>query len=193
MTKRSTGLRAIVFDCFGVLTADKWHEFRLGLPKEQQGEASDLNGAYARGFITKDEFLTHVSELTGHAREHIAGLLDGERAKNTKLLRYIAQLKQRQYKIGLLSNVATPWITDYFLSPEEQALFDAMVFSFQVGMTKPDQRIFKLVCERLNVEPSAAVMIDDIARYGDAARATGMQAITYKDFAQTKHELEEIL
>src|SRR5690606_31310012 len=98
-----------------------------------------------------------------------------------------------EYKIGLLSNIATPWITDTFLTPEEQQLFDAMVFSYEVGMTKPDPRIFALTCKRLGVNPNQAVMVDDIERYCEAAKMEGMKAVVYKDFKQCKRDLEEIL
>lgn len=185
-------IRGIIFDCFGVLTADKWHEFRCSLPAELQGEASELNQQYCRGELQREAFLAAVARLTGRERGFVAQLIDNEQDKNRRLLEYIASLRE-QYKIGLLSNIATPWITDHFLTAQEQALFDEMVFSFEAGMTKPDPRIYQLTCERLQVEPRQAVMIDDIEHYCQAARDTGMQAITYKNFVQFCQELERIL
>lgn len=185
-------IRAIIFDCFGVLTADKWHEFRQSLPEGQQAEASDLNQQYCRGIITKDEFLSSVTELTGQDASFTRELVDNEASKNHQLLEYIAQLR-KNYKIGLLSNVATPWITDTFLTDEEQALFDNMVFSYETRLTKPDPRIFELATERLDVQPAECVFIDDIARYCQAAREVGMQAILYENFPQMRTDLEKLL
>jgi putative hydrolase of the HAD superfamily len=88
-------------------------------------------------------------------------LLGNEIVKNDVLLDYIRELK-KSYKIGMLSNVANNWIRDYFLTEDEQALFDEMIMSFEVGMTKPDPRIFLLACDRLRVGPHEAVLVDDV-------------------------------
>ncbi|MES2971617.1 MAG: HAD-IA family hydrolase [Patescibacteria group bacterium] len=185
-------IKAIIFDCFGVLTADSWHEFRLGLPQDQQEEASDLNHQYCRGLLDRKSFIDQVAKLTSNTTKAIEDVIDNDYDKNHQLLKYIAALK-KNYKIGLLSNVASNWIRDHFLTLEEQKLFETFVFSYQTGMTKPDPHIFELVAKRLGVELSEAIMVDDIQRYAEAAKATGMQAVCYQDFAQFKAELDQIL
>jgi epoxide hydrolase-like predicted phosphatase len=181
-------IKAIIFDCFGVLTDDKWRTFVESLPDNQKQAARDVNRAYDNGAISESEFSQKLHDLTGRS----PGLGGDDMVKNAELFDYIATLKAT-YKIGLLSNVASDWIRTTFLSASEQALFDAMIFSFEVGITKPDKRIFEIACQKLGVEPSEAVMIDDIDRYCDAARQTGMRAIVYQDFAQMKRELEHML
>lgn len=194
MIQQRSGVKAIVFDCFGVLTTDLWREFCASLPDGPAlDKAHELNHAYDAGQISRDQFLHDVQEATGHAPQEVEKLLDNEINKNSQLLEYIAGLKQRGYRIGLLSNIATNWIRDHFLTAEEQAMFDAMVFSFEVGTTKPDPAMFETICQRLGVEPQDAVMIDDIDRYCDAASALGMRAIVYQNFRQLKHQLAEIL
>jgi epoxide hydrolase-like predicted phosphatase len=188
-----SSVQAIVFDCFGVLTADTWRAFCDSLPQGPAvGQARELNHQYDAGLITREAFLNGIYELTGRRPVEVEKLLDNEITKNTLLFDYIRELKQH-YKIGLLSNVGTPWITDYFLTEQEQALFDEMVFSFQVGMTKPDPRIFQLVCERLQVEPAQAVMVDDIDRYCEAAREVGMKAVVYENFQQFRRDIAALL
>lgn len=187
-------IKALIFDCFGVLTTDTWRAFCDSLPPDADvGKARELNKQYDAGLITKQEFVDQVYEATGQHPRQIEEMLSNEIAKNSILIDYIRELKSRDYLIGLLSNVATPWITDTFLSPEEQEIFDAMIFSYEVGMTKPDPRIFMLVCERLRVGPHEAVMIDDIESYCEAAKAEGLKAITYQDFSQLKQDLELLL
>ncbi len=186
-------IKAILFDCFGVLTADTWREFLNSLPDTADtGRARELNHQYDAGLITIDEFLGQVEEATGHRPVEVEKLLDNETSKNSVLLTYIKDLKQN-YKIGLLSNIGTNWIRDAFLTESEQDVFDDMVFSFETGTTKPDPEIYKLACQRLGVEPEEAVFIDDIESYCTAAQAVGMQAIHYRDFQQLKHDLELLL
>lgn len=185
-------VKAIIFDCFGVLTADTWHEFRLGLPSDQQEKASDLNRQYGAGMISKPEFLNSVSELTGKSKDEISHLIDNEQSKNRALLDYIRTLKPK-YKIGLLSNVASSWIQDEFLTAEEQTLFDAYVLSFEEGITKPDPRIYHIAAERLGVLPAECIYIDDIDRNAAAAEDEGMKVLVYKDFSRFKQEISALL
>lgn len=187
-------IKAIIFDCFGVITTDSWRAFLDGLPPEvDRNRARELNRQLDAGFINRQEFLEQVHELTGQDPPQVEMLLDSEISKNVPLLDYAAELKQRGYSLAILSNIASNWIRESLLSQEEQDLFDEMVFSYEVGMTKPDPRIFLLMCERLRIGTHEAVMIDDVASYCDAAKAEGLSAITFTDLPQLKHELEHIL
>jgi putative hydrolase of the HAD superfamily len=186
-------IKAVIFDCFGVLTTDKWRAFLDSLPPEVNiRAASDLNRAYNTGLIDAEQFKDELKKITGRLPEEPEDLLREDMVKNTILLEYIRSLKPA-YKIGLLSNIASNWIRDSFLTEEEQGLFDTMVLSFEVGMTKPDPRIFTLATERLRVTPEEAVLIDDIDTYVEAAKAEGMQGIVYQDMEQAKTELEHLL
>jgi putative hydrolase of the HAD superfamily len=186
-------IRAIIFDCFGVLTTDTWRAFIDSLPPEADAEAArELNRAYDAGIISHEEFLSGVEEATGRRPQEVEKMLDNEVVKNTPLLDYIRELK-KHYAIGMVSNIATNWVRDKFLNPEEQGLFDEMIFSYEVGMTKPDPRIFMLACERLRVGPHEAIMIDDIDRYIAAAKAEGLKGVVYNNLDQTKTEIELLL
>ncbi len=186
-------IQAVIFDCFGVLTTDTWRAFVASLPEGMDTkEIRALNHAYDAGVLSKSEFLEQVHELTGRTPVQVETMLSSDVAKNTELLDYIRVLKH-DFKIGLLSNIGTNWIRTSFLSEDEQALFDTMVFSYETGMTKPDPRIYELVCDNLSVQPEDAVFIDDIAGYCTAARDIGMKAVVYESFTQTKRDLDELI
>lgn len=185
-------IRAIIFDCFGVLTTDTWKEFTAALPKEQLEPARELNRVYDAGHITKTEFVKAIQSLTGKQVKYVEDLLDNEVFKNEELLRYIAELK-RHYKIGLLSNIATNWVREKFLSATEQQLFDAYAFSFEVGAAKPDAKMYAAITERLETTPEECIFVDDVEGYCTAAEDLGMRAVCYKNFTQMKAELERLL
>lgn len=183
-------MKAIIFDCFGVLTADVWREFAAALPRVQQKRAGDLNRAYDAGFITRPQFTEQVTDLTGlvpPSIEHSPSPI-----KNLELLAYIKQLK-RDYKIGMLSNIASDWITESFLTADEQALFDDMIFSHHVHLIKPDEAIFELAASRLGFEPQDCLMVDDLARNCDGARRAGMSAVLYENLVQAKSDINKLL
>lgn len=185
-------IKAILFDCFGVLTADTWREFTATLPDEQRAQASELNRQYGAAYISKDDFLQAIEELTGNRPDHIDRLIDNETTKNLALLDYIASLKA-QYKVALVSNVGTNWIRENFLTQDEQKLFDEFILSYEVRVAKPDPEIFRISADRLGVELSECVLIDDVEYYCQIAESIGMKAVCYEDFKQAKTEIDKLL
>ncbi|MFP4127070.1 MAG: HAD family hydrolase [Alphaproteobacteria bacterium] len=57
--------------------------------------------------------------------------------------------------------------------------FRDILVSGEVGMKKPDARIFRLMLQRIGVEPAAVVFIDDVVDNVESARAIGMQAVHF--------------
>ena len=63
-------------------------------------------------------------------------------------------------RIGLISNCLAD-TSRLWPSTPFAPLFDAVVLSYEVGMMKPDPRIYKLACERLGVEPGDCLFMGD--------------------------------
>lgn len=186
-------VKAIIFDCFGVLTTDIWLAFCDTLPGQADlAQASALNKAYDQGIISHEAFQKGVEAATGSTPPDLDSMSSTDMVKNTMLIDLIRELKT-EYKIGLMSNISSDWITSEFLSPSEIELFDTMVLSYEVGMTKPDPRMYMLACERLRVSPREALMVDDRELYVEGARAEGMSGIVYEDLRSFKAQLNELL
>jgi putative hydrolase of the HAD superfamily len=52
--------------------------------------------------------------------------------------------------------------------------FDALILSFEVGVRKPDAAIYEVALDRVGVDPTEALFVDDQAAYCDGARALGI-------------------
>lgn len=186
-------IKAIIFDCFGVLATDAWLAFCDSLPKDTDfDQLRSLNKAFDKGIIDQQTLTSEIEQLTGKRPPLIDSMQATELSKNTPLLEYIAELHQT-YKIGLLSNISSDWITDKLLTTDERDTFDAMVLSYQVGMIKPDPRIYALTCERLEVALDEAIMVDDRHDFVEAAKGQGMHGIEYRNFQSFKTELAQLL
>jgi 2-haloacid dehalogenase len=59
--------------------------------------------------------------------------------------------------------------------------FTGLVLSADVGINKPDARIYRILCERHSLDPRACVFIDDSERNVEGARAAGMRGIVFTD------------
>src|SRR5512135_1141242 len=69
------------------------------------------------------------------------------------------------------------------------AWFEGIVISGEVGVTKPDPRIFEHLLERFGIEASDAVFIDDAAANVEAAARLGFRAIRFTTPGALRDEL----
>jgi len=72
----------------------------------------------------------------------------------------LAQLRKLPLRIGLLSNTSAEEVVGWWdctLPP----FFDDVVFSYEIGLIKPDRRIYELACHRLGVAPQAVMFVGD--------------------------------
>jgi putative hydrolase of the HAD superfamily len=187
-------IRAIIFDCFGVLTTEGWLSFKLnhfGHDTDYTREASDLRKQVDGGRLDYSDFVRRITEMAGITAEKFRQAVE-RNAPNEPLFDLIATELKPKYSIGLLSNAGADRLIQLF-GEEKTKLFDAVALSYQTGMVKPQAGAYRDIAEKLEVEPQECLFIDDQERYCTGARDTGMQAIWYKDFDQFKAEIEEIL
>jgi 2-haloacid dehalogenase len=67
--------------------------------------------------------------------------------------------------------------------------FRGILVSGEVGVIKPDPRIFQLLIERFAIDPRRTVYIDDVAANATAARPFGIHAIHFTNPAALREEL----
>lgn len=89
----------------------------------------------------------------------------------------LMRLKERGQRIGIISN----WdgrLSALLAGLGISEMVDTIVSSAEVGLHKPDPRIFSLACERLDVEPRESVHVGD-HHYADivGASAAGMAPV----------------
>lgn len=183
-------IHAIIFDCFGVIYADPIKELQALVADESQDAFLDICRSYDYGYITKAEYVSRLSELTGQSGVEIDRLTTVYHMRNDELIQSIMALKP-SYKIGLLSNMGRSALDDLF-GANDRALFDEILVSGVVGLAKPDPAIFTLAAERLGCKPNECIMIDDAASNCNSAESTGMRSILYMNVRQCLHDLEVI-
>ena len=187
-------IKAIIFDCFGVLTEDGWLAFlRQHFPEgsEAREEALSLNHQVDAGLIGYEDHLEEVARLSGETKQAVRGALETT-VPNEQLLRFIATDLKPHYKIGLLSNVSGDWLQRLF-TDEQIALFDATALSYELGVTKPHPRAYQTIVQRLGIEPQEAIFTDDQERYVTGAKEQGIHGIVFQNTAQFTRDLSETL
>lgn len=111
---------------------------------------------------------------------------------NKPLVEHVKRMSRAGYVTALLSNFAddsrTLW-TEKF--PFIQ-YFNEVIISCEVGMMKPDPRIYQLALERVEARPGESLFVDDFIENVEAARRVGMQALHFTNPQAAQQQLAEI-
>lgn len=184
-------IKAIIFDCFGVLYLDVKQSLLNTLPADKAEQLADVFTRNNYGMMTRDEYVDEVAEISGLTPAEFESFTSFEHRLNTVLVDVIRELK-KDYRIGLLSNIGRGWIQEFFNENELHDLFNEVVLSGEEGMTKPHPRIFELMASRIGCEPEECVMIDDISGNCAGADAAGMKSIHFTSNEKLKRDLSHL-
>jgi len=185
-------VKGIIFDCFGVLYVGSLQMLYDITPEARWNELHDLNVGSDYGYIGPDEYAEALAELTGRSKAEIIELRMRKHIRNDALVEYAREL-HKSYKVGLLSNVGPDLIERLFSEEERAELFDTVVLSSTEGIVKPNPHIFELAAERLGLDPSECLMIDDLEKNIEGADAAGMRGIVYTNVESLKTDLTRAL
>ncbi len=187
-------IKAVIFDCFGVLVSGMLEKTARGLQVEgRDADAEELHSlmhASDLGIISIDEQMARLSELLDTPREALWQRLAEAEQPNEDLIKYIESLKPR-YKIALMSNISNRQrISMRLPAGTLERLFDVVVLSGEIGHVKPEPEIYQLTLDQLAVTADEAVFTDDIERNCQAAEELGIRSIQFLSFQQFQHEFE---
>jgi putative hydrolase of the HAD superfamily len=196
-------IRAVLWDFGGVITTSPFEAFARyerenALP---EGFVRGLNAAnhhtnawakLERSEVALDEFCSLYEEearAAGHnidARAVLACLSGDVRPEMIAALRAIKRNGLRQ---ACLTNNFSPMEK----RGEILDVFDVVIESSRIGVRKPEPRFYAIACEKLGIEPSQAVMLDDLGVNLKPAREMGMTTIKVVDPEDALRELGSLL
>lgn len=177
-------IQAVCFDAFGTLVeiTDKRGPFRALLsedPKGQRATDAMLSPLGLRDLAR--ELAIEIGEVRLRELElDLAAECRSVRPRPGMDLIW-SSLRRAGVKIGICSNLALPYAEP--LLGEIPGITDALVFSFEVGLAKPQPEIFHLVCKQLGIPAEQILFVGDSL---DAdvlgPQAIGMHAMTIGSF-----------
>lgn len=187
-------IKAVIFDCFGVLTTDGWlvfYERYLSKEPEKSEKGIAANKRVDAGLISYDDFIDEIAKLAKISERETRNIIE-QNMPNRTLFNFIQNKIKPHYKIGLLSN-ASGNLLDKLFEDWQVALFDETVFSFEVGTVKPDPIMYQTISSKLGAKVSDCLYVDDQPRYVDGAINQGMQAILFTNTLETIPKIERFL
>lgn len=186
----NTKYKAVVFDLFGTLVgtfSSNAHDLVLnemakilGLEYEAFARLFDCDMRYAREmgkYATLEENIESVCILLGvnpggNAIEKAAKcrmeFTERSLLPRSDAIQTLNQIKSKGYAIGLISD-CSPEVPIVWPKTPFAKLVQVPVFSCEVGIKKPDQRIYQILCEKLKIEPGECLYVGD----GDSSELAG--------------------
>ncbi len=199
-------IKAVIFDLGGVILRTEYQAPRQHLAESFGMDYDDIdkvvfgggpNGSAARasvGEITEEQHWQNVmktlklpvSEIERVRDEFFAGdVIDHE------IVEFLRSIKLK-YKIGLISN-AWSGLRNYIVREKFDDAFHHMIISAEVGVAKPDPKIYHIALEQLQVQPEEAVFVDDFLENIEACEKVGMKGIHFKDPISALQQVRKLL
>ena len=195
-------LRAVIFDYGMVLTGlpdAEAHDAMVRITGLQPDRFETLywadRHAYDEGKLSGVTFWQKFARDSGIAvtPEQLAELnrLDARMwtTQNPRMVAWQQQLKARGLRTAILSNMGDTVLESIEREYAWIQNFDVLVWSFQLGMAKPDPAIYRHTLKRLGTRPEETLFIDDKRVNIEAARALGLQAIEFTTAEKLRQEL----
>jgi epoxide hydrolase-like predicted phosphatase len=195
--------RGLLVDYGGVLTTDVFSSFEAFCRKESldphlvathfrsNPEARQLLFDLEVGKLSEEDFGPRFAAVIGVADGN--GLIDrlfaGMRADHA-MKNAVRAAKDAGVRTGLVSN---SWGRGRYDRSEFPMLFDGVVISGEVGVRKPEPRIYELGAEAIGLPAAECVFVDDLPGNLKVARELGMATVHHTNAEDTIPQLERLL
>lgn len=194
-------IRAFLFDLGGVVVRNGWAgpiaewEPRLGLKPGGLIDAifrgnDDQAGI---GRVTEEQWWDVVRRRLGLDAVGLQRLREdfyADESADPLVVELIGALRPR-FRVAYVTNAWSD-VRVRLARLGIDTLADEIVVSSEVGSLKPGSRIYRVALERLGVQASEAVFVDDVAVNVDAARELGMRTVHFLDAATALEELRAL-
>lgn len=196
-------IKAVFFDFGGVIQRTEFQAPRQQLAQRFGMEYDDIdnivfNSPTAKqatvGELAVEKHWDAVAKRLKVSKNEIAAVESEFFAGDVidhSIVEYLRSLRPR-YKTGLISNAWSD-MRGYLVRQKLDEVFDTLTISAEVGVAKPEAKIYLLALEQAQVEPEAAVFVDDVPANIEACEALGMQGILFRDPLKAMNELKKLL
>ena len=149
--------------------------------------------SYAKNPFTQDLFTGKMSEYDfwknalnfyhAHSTDPTKAIAIARKYQQAKpeMLPLLEALKKKGYTLGAITNTHKELLEWKIQAFHLSDYFSHIVGSCEVGITKPDFKIFDFALQKFKVSPDVCVFIDDSGKNVSAAEQVGMHGIVFTD------------
>ena len=177
-------MKVCLFDCGGVIYPYSLAPFKKWVSEQTLKQSFSFKWKEVMtGELSFASFSKNVCEQIGICytpiiqKEIKESLLKGMGNFYSETKELMTYLKEKKIQMGLLSNA----LPAFEGTLDELPLKKEFIFpSYQMGLLKPDKRIFKAVLEKMHLQPSEVLFIDDKKENVEAALYLGMKSFVFQ-------------
>lgn len=196
-------VKAVFFDLGGVILRTEFQAPRQHLAESFGMDYDDIDkivfggSSSARasvGEITEDEHWRNVMKilkLPAGEYERVRDEFFAGDVIDREILDFLRSIK-RKVRTGLISN-AWSGLRSYIAREKFDDAFHHMIISAEVGVAKPDARIYHIALEQAQVEAKEAVFVDDVLENIEACEKVGMKGVHFGDPASAIAQVRSML
>jgi len=199
-------IKALIFDLGNVIVNLNMRKFyKKILPKSDNKQINIYKDLWEpiekldKGLFSKEEFYQEAKkrfQFQDVGKEEFFHMFNSIfDSLNYKLLDFIKKLKQdKMYKVFALSNT-NPLHVEFLAKNiiDFRDYFNQVFYSYELGMIKPDPKIFLHVLEYINYKPSECIFIDDNRKNVKVAERIGMIGIQFRNETKFLEEINDLL
>lgn len=151
---------------------------------------------FDRGTLTEPELIERLQARLGSTQAGVVAILDVVRnslVEKPETLELIRALQRQGTPLYCLSNMPATIYTHLRQRHRFWDVFSGVVISGEVQMMKPEPEVFQHLLARFGLRAEESVFVDDLPANVESARQVGLHAICFKDAAQCRRELDQIL
>ncbi len=182
--------QAIIFDCFGVIfseVAPVW--LRKHVSEEEFLKWKEQYfGPVDRGDMSEEEYFETLGKAFSMSAKVVRDEWLALAVPRPEMIALSIRLKEK-YKLAVLSDTPAPFFREIISEHQLENLFDKLLISSELHMTKADSKIFTLAAHELGVSPAETIFIDDNQGNVERARSIGIMGLVFTDY----HNLEKDL
>ncbi|MBA3871135.1 MAG: HAD family phosphatase [Anaerolineae bacterium] len=194
-------IRAIVFDIGGVLeitprigVTEKWEAIFHLQAGELDKRLYEVWKGGSIGTITEADVHQQIGDILSIKAAQVNAFMDDTWKEylgtlDVELANYFTKLHQT-YITAIISNSFVGAREKEIATYHFDKMTELIIYSHEVGIQKPDPRIFELACERLEIKPEEMIFVDDVEENIAAAQQLGIHGILHQNTAQTIAEIE---
>lgn len=154
--------------------------------------ASERDLSPARHRAVFDAMIERISVLPAPVADALYRTMLDQWQAYTESAAVLDELRARGVRTAILSNIGLdprPVLVRTGLAGR----YDEEVFSFEVGVVKPDPAIFRLAAQRLGLDPHEVLMVGDSVQDDGGAAHVGMRTLILPRSTGSTHGLEQVL
>jgi putative hydrolase of the HAD superfamily len=145
------------------------------------------------GEISQAQWNIEFGGLIGVPADNLMGRLLEDLTPAHSVLRVVKDAREAGIRTAVLSNSLGRTPHDPYAPYSLEEHFDVVVLSDEVGLRKPDPRIFELTAKRLGLPPSGCLFADDTEENLPPAQALGMGTLHAVDEREVTPQLRSLL